>query len=249
MQLHQVNAIVDGRKTRANDSLTAFYQAFQRDAQHAAFAGIIRTYRPLDDQSTEKFPDERKNVQKSVASAIGPVLEALKEAFDTVAAQDAGNCIAKADVVVDGKVILKQVPVTTLLFLAKRLVDINTVIEKLPTLDPAEDWAFDETAEAYKSKPSESYRNKKVRKNHVKAEATKEHPAQVDTYDEDTPIGIWTTVKFSGAIPAKDKTAMLSRVQKLVDAVKVAREEANKAEAAIVDGWSAPFIDFIFEKK
>ena len=80
---------------------------------------------------------------------------------------------------------------------------------------------------------SESYqttKTKKVMKNHVKAEATKEHPAQVETYTEDVIVGYWTTVKFSSAIPAKEKNEMLERVRKLQEAVKCAREEANGME-------------------
>lgn len=249
MQLHQVNAIVDDRKKRAGTALTGFYHDFQRDSQHASFAGIVRTYNPLDAESTEKLPDERKNVQKSVASALGPVLEALQQAFDTVHAQDVGNTTAKADVAIDGVTILKDVPVSTLLYLGKQSNDLHTVITKLPTLDPAEDWELDTNTNVYKSKPTVSYRSKKTRKNHVKYEATKEHPAQVETYDEDTHIGTWTSTKFSGAIPAKEKAEMLVRVQKLMDALKIAREKANTAEAKIEDGWSKPLLDFVFVSK
>src|SRR5438132_1009448 len=64
-------------------------------------------------------------------------------------------------------------------------------------------------------------------RNHVKYEATKEHPAQVEMYMEDVWVGTWTTTKLSGAIPAATRNAMLERVRKLLDAVKEAREEAN----------------------
>jgi hypothetical protein len=37
-------------------------------------------------------------------------------------------------------------------------------------------------------------------------------------------------VKFSGALPAKRVTQLLERVEKLQQAVKFAREEANNAE-------------------
>ncbi len=248
MQLHQVNAIVDGRKTRATEALTAFYHVFQKDSQHASFSGLIRTYLPLDAESKERLPDERKNVQCSVASQLDPALAALRESLDTVAAQDLGNCSAKSDLVVDGVAILKDVPVATLLFLAKRIEDLKTVIDKLPTLDPAEDWEFDETSNSYKSKPSSSMRQKKVMKNHVKYEATKEHPAQVETYTEDVPVGTWTSIKFSGAIPAAEKAEMIVRIRKLADAVKLAREQANKAEVVINEGWSQGFLDYIFKK-
>ena len=44
------------------------------------------------------------------------------------------------------------------------------------------------------------------------AEATQQHPAQVQVYMEDVPEGDWTTVKFSGALPASRVRTLLERV-------------------------------------
>jgi hypothetical protein len=154
----------------------------------------------------------------------------LTEMFDVVATQDWANCQAKGDVVVDGHPLLKGVPVTHLLFLEKQLTDLRTFVEALPVLDPAEEWEYRADVDGYVSRPSRANRTKKVPKNHVKYEATKEHPAQVEMYMEDVWVGTWSTTRFSGAIPAATRNAMLERVRKLVDAVKVAREEANGLE-------------------
>ena len=51
----------------------------------------------------------------------------------------------------------------------------------------------------------QTLRTKKVPRNHVKAEATEKHPAQVEVYYEDVAVGYWTTVKFSGALPAQPR--------------------------------------------
>ena len=100
----------------------------------------------------------------------------------------------------------------------------------MPVLDTAEDWEYKAEADSFVSKASRSNRTKKVPKNHIKYEATKEHPAQVEMYMEDVWVGTWTTTKFSGAIPAATRNAMHERVGKLLDAVKAAREEANGLE-------------------
>ncbi|HLY31763.1 MAG TPA: hypothetical protein VKQ36_12110, partial [Ktedonobacterales bacterium] len=42
--------------------------------------------------------------------------------------------------------------------------------------------------------------------------------------------GYWRTVKFSGALPAQRVNELLARVERLQDAVKFAREEANNME-------------------
>jgi hypothetical protein len=137
---------------------------------------------------------------------------------------------AKADVTVDGQTLLRDVPVMYLLFLEKQLTDLHTFVKKLPVLDNAETWTFDESADTWRTEPVRTIRTKKVPRNHVKAEATDKHPAQVEVYYEDIAVGYWTTVKFSGALPARRVNELLERVEKLQRAVKFAREEANGAE-------------------
>ena len=46
-------------------------------------------------------------------------------------------------------------------------------------------------------------------------------------YYEDVQVGTWSTVRFSGAMPAARQRELLARVNALQDAVKIAREEAN----------------------
>lgn len=48
--------------------------------------------------------------------------------------------------------------------------------------------------------------------------------------NEDVTVGNWRTVKFSGALPVKRVNDLLMRVEKLQEAVKFAREEANNME-------------------
>src|SRR5205085_5692244 len=101
---------------------------------------------------------------------------------------------------------------------------------KLPTLDASETWAFDASADCFATEPVQTVRTKKIPRNHVKAEATDKHPAQVEVYYEDVTVGYWRTIKFSGALPTKRVNELLERVEKLQQAVKFAREEANSLE-------------------
>ena len=176
------------------------------------------------------------------------VTAALTELFDVVATQDHANTVARANVVVDGVPLLKGVPVTTLLFLEKQLVDLKTFVEALPVLDTAEEWEYKPEADAYVSRPSRSHRTKKVPKSHVKYEATKEHPAQVEMYMEDVWVGTWTTTKLSAAVPAATRNAMLERVRKLLDAAKAAREEANGLEVK-PQKVGAAVLGYVFDGK
>jgi len=223
-KLCQIVAVTTGKKSRLKKERDLIYKQIQKAS---LFDGLTRTYRPLNEDG-ETFPPEKKNIQYSLKEAIDAFSEVMTDLLDCTATQDYANCEAKADIKVDGKVIKEQVPVTHLMFLEKQLVDIQTFLSHLPTLDLAETWKWDEAAACFKSEPSTSNKTKKVMKNHVKAEATDKHPAQVEVFTEDVKIGEWTTIKFSGAIPVQKKNLMLARVRQLIEAVKSAREEANQ---------------------
>jgi hypothetical protein len=240
-KLNQVIAVVAGKKKKAQEALTAAYHAIQKAA---LFEGISRVYTPKDEEG-ERLPPESKEVQVKVRELIEMAAVPLTEMMDVVATQDAANTEARAHVVVDGQVILARVPVTHLLFLEKQLTDLATFVGKLPTLDPGERWHHDEASDQYASTPTETTRTKKVPKAFVKYQATKEHPAQVDTYNEDVLVGYWRTVKFSGAIPAQEKNRMLERVRQLQEAVVKAREEANGMEVKEVNVGAA-VLGFVF---
>jgi len=225
-KLNQIIAVVGGLKTKTSKALTEVYHKLQKSP---LFDGLSRTYRPLDEDG-ETQPPENKLVQYTVDEAVKEVSNMLTRTWDAVYTQDVGNTLAKANIEIDGRVIAENVPVTYLLFLEKQLNDLHTFVNTLPTLDPAYEWKFDENRNFYVTDPLVTNRTKKVLRNHVKAEATDKHPAQVEVYTEDVKVGEWSTVKFSGAMPAKRKKELLDRVYKLQQAVKMAREEANTTE-------------------
>ncbi len=222
-KLNQIIAVEKGVKTDAAAALTAAYHGLQRTPQ---LSGIARTYRPRDDEG-EQLPSESTRVQVRADDLVAGVRKALTRLFDVVATKDQANTAAKADIVVDGVTLAKDVPATYLLFLEKQLVDLATFVRKMPTLDQAEVWSWSDQAGAYATEPVQTTRTKKVLRNHVKADATDRHPAQVEVFGEDVVVGHWTTTKFSGAVPEQKVADMLERVRKLTEAVKTAREDAN----------------------
>src|SRR6188508_2919115 len=131
--LNKLIAIESGVKTGAKRKETDLYHVLQKNT---LLNGINRTYQPKDDDG-DKLPSETTLVQVKVEKVIKELSTELTRLFDVTLTKEVGNSNAKADVTVDGKVLLKQVPVTYLLFLEKQLVDINTFVGKLPVLDPA----------------------------------------------------------------------------------------------------------------
>lgn len=225
-KLNQIIAVEKGAKARAQRDLTDVYHRLQKSP---LLSGISRTYQPNDDEG-EALPPESTKVQVKAEETLADAAHALTRLFDVTATKDWANCEARADVTVDGDTILADVPVSYLLFLEKQLTDLNTLIEKLPVLDAAEAWSFDESADVWRTEPVKTTRTKKVPRNHILYEATTEHPAQVHMYTEDIVVGTWTKVAFSGAMPARRVNELRERVEKLQRAVKFAREEANGAE-------------------
>lgn len=225
-KLNQIIAIEKGVKSRIQRELTDAHQALQKPA---LLNGLTRTYQP-DDELGEKLPGETTRVQVRAKDMIQKTQEILTELFDLSATKDETNCHARADVMVDGKVLLTKVPVTFLLFLEKQLVDLHTFVKKLPVLDPSETWHFDASGDCQVTDTAFTVKTKKVPRNHVKAAATDKHPEQVEMYYEDIRVGQWKTMKFSGACPQKQVNELLERVEKLQKAVKFAREEANNTD-------------------
>lgn len=240
-RLNQLIAVEKGVKADAQRAFTDLHH----ECQHLPkFTGITRTYQPKDEDG-DALPAESTQVQRRAEDILDQVASVLTRLFDVVATKDLTNTEAKGDIVVDGRVLVPNVPATTLLFLEKQLTDIGTFVRKLPTLDPAEDWHYDEQRNCFATDPAGTTRTKKVPRNHVKAPATQHHPAQVEIFTEDVVVGYWRTTKLSGAMSARRVAELAARVTTLHEAVKVAREQANYAEVRDVQIGKKIF-DYLF---
>lgn len=228
-RLNQIIAVEKGVKATAHSELTKLHHDAQRTQKDGPLNGITRSYQPRDEDG-EQLPSESTRVQINANDLLTQAAVTLTRLFDVTATKDWANREANADVTVDGQVLLTAVPVTYLLFLEKRLVDLHTFVTKLPTLDPAETWSYSAEADCWATEPVTTTRTKKVPRNHVLAEATPQHPAQVQMYTEDVMVGTWRTVKFSGALPAERVKELLQRVEALQASVKYATQAANSVE-------------------
>lgn len=225
-KMAQVLGVERATKGRTQREVTGLYRTIQHPE---LFAGMVRTYRPLDDDG-ETLPAETKLVQHRVEDMLVELRSLYTGWWDTVATKEWGNTTAKADIVVDGQTLLEGVPVGFLLFLQKRLDDILEILRALPTLDLNEDWEHDRGNGLYRSGTLTTIRTKKVPRSHVLVEATDHHPAQAETYHEDVKVGEWERHLFSGAVPASRVDDLVRRTTRLRDAVIEAREQANTTE-------------------
>jgi hypothetical protein len=226
-KLNQIVAVEKSVKSRVYGDFTELHKASQKAE---LFAGFSKNYRKRDEEG-EDYPPESKRVQLEGGDVLTQVAKLMTELFDVTATKDFANCHALADVVVDGQTLVSSAPVPFLLFLEKQLTDLHTFVDKMPTLDPADEWQSDPNSGLFKTSSLATQRTKKVQKPVVLYDATDKHPAQTQLITEDVVIGYWDTVKQSGALPIPRKRELLDRLEKLSQAVKFAREQANDAEA------------------
>ena len=241
-KLNQVIAIEKGVKSRVYGAIT---RAHKESQKAEPFNGFAKTYRKRDEDGVD-YPPEKKKVQLIAEDVLGDIAKHATELFDVTATKDWSNCEARADVVIGGRTLIEQAPATYLIFLEKQLSDIRTFVEKLPALDENEDWTKDPNSSLFKTEKITTHRTKKVQRPIVLYDATEHHPAQTQMITEDVIVGWWDTVKHSGAVPVPRKKQLLDRVDKLIRAVKFARETANDLEVTDRKVGEAVF-DYLFE--
>jgi len=221
-KLNQIVAIVTGKKTEAKEALTKLHRV---SSNADVYSGLHRSYQSLDDEG-ETFPDESKGVGLTTTVVLNDLNTILTPVLDLVLTQDTANCTAFGEIKVDN-ISLGKVPVTYLMFLEKQIVDLEKFFSSLPTLDSSTKWSYDENQGYFSAEPVKTNKSKKVLQHKVLYEATDKHPAQIEKWTEDVPVGEWTTTKYSGAISVVQKNKIMDKLKKLKDAVKFAREEAN----------------------
>lgn len=243
-KLNQILAIEKGEKERAQRDLTEAHHVLQKQDP---LKGISRSYQPKNEDG-DKLPSERTLVQIRGHEVLRKTQDILSRLFDITAAKEYTNAsgTAKADIVIDGTVFLEGVPATYLVFLEKQLIDLYTFIRKLPVLDPAESWDYDKGQDCWATQPVQTARTQKIQRPLELAKATEKFQAQVQLITEDVIAGYWTQIKFSGAFRQRAIADMLSRLEKLRDAVKAAREEANAAPA-VEPKPAAKILSYLFE--
>jgi hypothetical protein len=241
-RLNQLLAVEKQIKDSAGQALTTAYH----DAQRSQLVdGLTRTYKPVEEDG-EIFPKEEKVLQVRIAEVLKDTSKKLTELLDLTIRKDLANCQAKANIEVDGKILVPDAPATYLLWLEKKLIDVRTFVSKLPRLSSDERWTFDETQNCYVAAPSQTVKTKKLNVHTVVVPATEHHPAQVSVNTEDRTIGHWTSVKYSGALPAVQVSRYLERIDILIAAVKQARTKANSVEVPTVDPVGQKVLGFIF---
>jgi hypothetical protein len=213
----------------------------------AHFIGSIRTYHPFDDDDKVDYPEEYQALATTVEERLDYTAKAIEPYFDALLQKESTNQVAKADLVVDGEEIAKDLPATFLLGMESRLKYLRGVYEQIPTLPVSVDWEKDASwgKNVYRmTHPEEKLKTVKQFKSQVLYEATEHHPAQIEKWDENVAVGKFVKRIWSGAISSAEKAELLGRIDKLITAVKKARQRANTAEV-VKNQVGKDIMDFI----
>ena len=191
--------------------------------------GLIKDYRPKE-EGGDPLERQEKEVVTTVSERLNWTRAKAEAIIDFEIVRDLANLEAKADLIVSGETIAKGLPATFLMVLKKRLEDIRSYYNAIPTLDLSRKWEDSGKEGVYKHGPVKSYRTAKKTVPVTMAEATKEHKAQIKDVVDDVHIGTFDTTYFSGAVHPRDKANWLGKIDELLQAVKVARQRANEIE-------------------
>lgn len=241
-KLHEVLAVEGDLAGQAQREMDATKHLF-REGQ-SRLVGKVRTYQPIDEEGL-RYDDEVTVLADTVWAALSRLSTAFGKWLDASLQKEVTNRSTGADVIIDGEVIFENLPTPALLNLENKLAALRSVLVTIPTLDPVERWEWDDAQERYLSAPRVQEKTAKIPKSLVTAEATKEHPAQVEVYYEGMRVGEWTTIIHSGMYTPHRKRMLLEKLDSLLRAVKQARQRANdvEADAAI---YSTALLDYLF---
>jgi hypothetical protein len=237
-KLHELLAVEGDLKARAQQEKSRITKLFTDGT--GRLLGRVITYQV--DEGEDPRPPEITELATTTQVELDQFRAAYSQWLDVAIKKEVTNQETAANVTVGDVDIFKvALPATALLNLESKLTEIRAVYAGVPTLDPAERWEWDEGRSHYISVDRISNITKKVPKVLVLSEATEQHPAQTQPYHEDVKVGTRTTVLHSGMLTPKNKREILDRIDKLLRAVKEARQRANDVEITDVKVAEAIF--------
>jgi len=225
--LNQILSIEAGVRKNLEKTKTALHRT---SSKPELYEGMSQTYSPVQEEG-EQQPPRNKKVQQRAEDVLSQLSSSLQDIFDVVCTKDTTNCVASANVELDGVKYLENVPVPYLLFMEKQMDDLHKFVEAMPTLDLSVEWKFNEGRRAHTSEKVRTNSSRREKVNHVKFEGDDNHPPQVEMIDNEVLVGYWDTLRFSGAFTDNRKHQIIGRIMTFKNAVKFAREKANQTEA------------------
>lgn len=229
-KLHELLANLDTNKNKANNMLNEARQLFTN--KNFLLEGVKKTYKPLNEDDFRNYkPDDKiVHLATTVKDKINFTKKYVAKAIDEELTKNETNRSATAILKFGDKAI--ELSICTLMDLEKHVNGIRRVYETIPTLDSTIKWEVSklEGQDIYESEVDEKFANIADYTVISLAKATKEHKEQVEKVKTMVPVGIWSTINYSGKMSSASKSQILDRIDKLLEAIRVARCKANDTE-------------------
>lgn len=246
-KLHETLSVIDSLQTQLKAILEEAKGTLAN--KEGLFKGIIVEQRSLavsDDDKVE-FPDAKEvsEVAENVPSKLQYVGNFLASFLDAEYQKDEGNRIAKADIVVDGDVLLSGVSAVTLLTLEHKLRAFRDVAASAKTYDPTRVWTpAPNTPNVFEAPPVRKALKVAREGAEIVVKESDKHPAQWRPVKIERIVATRETRELTGLISPLRKHKLLARIDAVIVAVKQARQRANEVE---VPGTKigAPLIEYL----
>lgn len=228
-ELHEVLAV---EKSKKQTAVLRLVETIKKFNSPSLFMGMTKELKMFNDQDANLNHTESKELGSTVNADLNYSLKFVGDYWDVVYQKDVTNQVAVADIVIDDKVLAAAVPATFLLGLEEKLSALRKVLENIPVLDPSIAWEADNDLMdgAFVTRnPVTTFKTEKVEEFVSVAAATEYHKEQIEKVNKNNNIGRYTATQWSGAISTAEKAAKLQRLDIMLNAVKQARQRANRA--------------------
>lgn len=247
--LHELLAVETHLENQANKTRTELAATFEK--KRHLFEEKSVTFTPLAENARVETTIQ-STIQTTVKEELDWLTPYLTKALDASLQVAEANTQARADIVLEtGETIALAVPATALLELEKRVAEVKTLVEAIPTLDPAKGFQSDvsHSKRAFKARDIRKPRTQKVKEVLVASPATEHHPAQTHVFDKDVVIGHTEEMEWSSLITPADKADLIGRVEIVSRAVRAARSRANNITVDQTKRIGGALLSYVFNGK
>lgn len=247
--LHELLAIESSLKNQSDKVRGQLAETFEK--KRHLFGSKVVVFTP----NAEGQPAEtsvESDVQTTVSDELKWIANHLAKAYDVSYQVAEANMSARADVILDdGTILATSVPATALLELEKRIAELKSLTEAVPTLDPAKGFQSDPTfrlKNVFRARDITKTRTTKIKEVLTLAPATDKHPAQCQVYDKDVPTGKVQEQEWSSLITPAAKADLINRVEIVARAVRKARSRANNVTVDNTRTIGAALLGYVFNQ-
>ena len=238
-KLHEVLAVEPDLEGTAKKMVAEVVKTFGKAEM---FFGFTKTWEMFDEaQADQAPPSEHRAMATTVDAKLDWVCAAVGRYWDGVLVKERTNQEARADLVVDGVLLIEDAPATFLLALENKLRALRVMYDAIPTLPTGEEWehAPDIGEHVVRARhPEIRFKTAKTFQHQVlvpaqfpkEGEGGTSLPAQVERWEETVNVGRSVRQLWTGLIPAARKAEILGRLDRVLRETKSARQRANDIE-------------------